>query len=146
MSENTPISPDDDARDMGRTDAFSDGVIAIAITLLAFQLRVPDFEQSAAANGLLLMGFTVLPFTTELISTYLRAPDQQDVVVAALIYTGWLLVIVLLFNAIWRYASSGRACCAPASPTSRRSKSAGSTASARRFISWRSSSPCSAPF
>ncbi|HYO89203.1 MAG TPA: TMEM175 family protein [Candidatus Limnocylindrales bacterium] len=156
MSASGPAPLDDDARDMARTDAFSDGVIAIAITLLAFQLRVPSFEQSAASNGLLralldqwpsylafftsfltiiimwinhhrlfnlfrkadqtlmifngllLMGITVVPFTTELIASYLRASNSQDVVVAAVIYSGWLLVIALFYQAIWRYASHER--------------------------------------
>lgn len=48
-----PPTPDDDARDMARTDAFSDGVIAIAMTLLAFALVAPTFEQAAASGGLL---------------------------------------------------------------------------------------------
>ena len=48
-----PPTPEDDARDMARTDAFSDGVIAIAITLLAFALVAPTFEQAAASGGLL---------------------------------------------------------------------------------------------
>jgi uncharacterized membrane protein len=43
----------DNAKDTGRAEAFSDGVIAIAITLLAFNLRVPTSEDAEAAGGLL---------------------------------------------------------------------------------------------
>lgn len=156
MTLNHPPTPDDDARDMARTDAFSDGVIAIAITLLAFDLVVPTVAQSASSggllralmaqwpnylafftsfltivimwvnhhrlfsmfraadqglmilNGLLLMGITIVPFTTKLIAAYLTAPDPTDVTVAALIYSGWLLAIALFFQAVWRYASHKR--------------------------------------
>ncbi|MGL4650017.1 MAG: TMEM175 family protein, partial [Caldilineaceae bacterium] len=149
-------TPDDDARDMARTDAFSDGVIAIAITLLAFDLLVPTFEQAAASggllrallaqwpnylafltsfltiiimwvnhhrlfnlfraadqglmiwNGLLLMGITLVPFTTKLIAAYLDAPDPADVIVAAMVYNGWLLVCAFFYRAVWRHASRKR--------------------------------------
>jgi uncharacterized membrane protein len=151
-----PPGPDDDARDMARTDAFSDGVIAIAITLLAFDLIVPDFEQSAASggllralltqwpgylafltsfltivimwvnhhrlfslfrtadqglmilNGLLLMGITVVPFTTKLLAAYLVSPVQTDMIVAAMVYSGWLLIIAFFYQAVWRYGSHQR--------------------------------------
>jgi uncharacterized membrane protein len=156
MTFTPPSAPNDDARDMARTDAFSDGVIAIAITLLAFDLVVPSLEQSSTSggllralldqwpnylafftsfltiiimwvnhhrlfsmfraadqglmilNGLLLMGITVVPFTTKLIAEYLVSPTQGDVIVAAMIYSGWLLVIAFFYQAVWRYASRKR--------------------------------------
>jgi uncharacterized membrane protein len=43
----------DEKKETGRVEAFSDGVIAIAITLLAFGIAVPSREESAAAGGLL---------------------------------------------------------------------------------------------
>lgn len=44
---------DTPVKDTARTEAFSDGVIAIAITILAFGIHVPTREESEAAGGLL---------------------------------------------------------------------------------------------
>lgn len=44
---------DTEVKDTARTEAFSDGVIAIAITILAFGVQVPSREDSEAAGGLL---------------------------------------------------------------------------------------------
>lgn len=43
-----------DARETGRTEAFSDGVFAIAITLLILEIRVPHGEEGQALTSLLL--------------------------------------------------------------------------------------------
>jgi uncharacterized membrane protein len=48
-----PESPIEEVRDTARAEAFSDGVFAIAITLLALEVRVPSHEATEAAGGLL---------------------------------------------------------------------------------------------
>lgn len=47
----TPIT--DDSKETLRTEAFSDGVFAIVVTLLALEIRVPSHETTEAAGGLL---------------------------------------------------------------------------------------------
>ena len=131
-------------KETGRVEAFSDGVFAIAITLLVLDLKVPEDHQSLATallamwpvyaaylvsflfilimwinhhrmfeaishidstfmllNGLLLLGVTVVPFPTSLVSRYILTEDQTT---ATAVYTGWFLLIAVLFNLMWRYA------------------------------------------
>jgi uncharacterized membrane protein len=144
---NTP--PENDAKETGRTEAFSDGVIAIAITLLVLEIRVPMPESLEGRgllvalaeewpsylafltsfltvlimwvnhhrmftlikrvdhnflilNGLLLMGISLVPFTSALLDRYIGQPDQQ---VAAAVYAAVFTVIAIFFNVLWRYAS-----------------------------------------
>ena len=47
-----PGTAADDSPSVGRLVSFSDGVIAIAITLLAFQLRIPKIANSTSASEL----------------------------------------------------------------------------------------------
>jgi uncharacterized membrane protein len=138
-----------EVNETARLEAFSDGVFAIAITLLVLDLKVPHTpgvalgRQLAAAwpsyvaflasfatigimwlnhhrlfcligrvdqgllvwNGLLLLGVTVVPFPTSLLSAYLGGPDARA---AALVYAGTFLYIALAFNLLWRHASRVR--------------------------------------
>ena len=57
-------------------------------------------------NGLLLMSITVVPFPTSLLAEYIESNEAR---VAAITYAGTFVVIAILFNRLWRYASaSGR--------------------------------------
>ena len=134
---------------INRLEAFSDGVIAIIITLLVFNLPVPvanegnllanlldKWEEFAAffvsffvigvmwmnhhdlfriihkgdhilflLNIFLLLGITIVPFTTRLMATHIRTDQNQT---AAVIYAGGYLMTAFFFNILWRYASYKR--------------------------------------
>src|ERR1041385_599690 len=128
-----------------RTEAFSDGVIAVAITLLALDLHVPSANSAASLahelgqqwpsyaayvvsfltigiiwinhhamlrrlvavdhaivmlNIVLLMTIVLLPFSTALLSEYLKAGEGDHL--AAAIYGGSLLLMSLAFIALNR--------------------------------------------
>jgi uncharacterized membrane protein len=53
-------------------------------------------------NGGILLGITILPFTTELVGDYLEKPGEQ---VAAIVYNGVFIFTAIFFNPTWRYAS-----------------------------------------
>jgi len=135
-----------------RIEAFSDGVFAIAITLLVLEIHIPDAETGRTGGLLLalgdlwpsyvgyvisfvtigimwtnhhsiftlvrrsdryfmlinvafLMGISFLPFPTAVLAEYLPEPEQRRIAVA--FYSATLIVIALLFNALWRYAVWG---------------------------------------
>jgi uncharacterized membrane protein len=137
----------DDAKETARLEAFSDGVIAIVITLLAFEIRVPQLEGEQRLleallerwpvylaflisflsllvmwinhhdifklvrrvdrtfmilNGLLLLCITLVPFSTLLLSDYIRTDEG---LLVAVLYNGLYMVTALAFNLLWRYAS-----------------------------------------
>ena len=140
-----------DTADTARLEAFSDGVFAIAVTLLVLDLHVPhslppghrlahalaqQWPTYAAyvtsfltilvmwanhhsifrhiqrsdngllfLNGLLLLVVTTVPFPTSLMAEYLRDPVNNRT--AALVYSGMLLTLAVLFNVLWRYAVRG---------------------------------------
>jgi uncharacterized membrane protein len=143
---------DGDRAETNRLEAFSDGVFAIAITLLVLELRVPETDGHAGLghalasewpqfagylttfliigimwvnhhsmfrqirrtdrlllflNLLLLLWTALLPFPTELIARYLRAPGS-DAHVAAAVYSLNLTLAAIAFSLIWAHAVRSR--------------------------------------
>jgi len=137
-------------KETNRLEAFSDGVFAVAITILVFGIAVPRglhpgqpllaallaqwpaylaFLTSFATvgimwinhhnmfthirrsdhtllvlNGLLLLGITFVTFPTALVAEYIQHRDART---AALVYSGTFVVIAIVWNLLWRYASNG---------------------------------------
>jgi uncharacterized membrane protein len=54
-------------------------------------------------NSLLLMFVTFLNFSTALLADYIKHPEQQ---VAALVYTGTMVVLAGLWNLLWRHVTA----------------------------------------
>jgi len=144
-----------------RVEAFSDGVFAIAATLLVLTLTVPTVREAASGrllwhelldrwptyfafvvsfvsilvmwashhniftlirrvdhtflliNGVVLMGVTVVPFSTELLAQHLGHRGEH---VAAAVYSAVALIIALGFNALWYWARRGEHLLEPGIP------------------------------
>jgi uncharacterized membrane protein len=140
-----------------RFETFSDGVFAIAATLLVLEFSVskdgdlgkhlihlwPSYLAYVTSfvtigiiwmnhhhavsliartdrtflfvNNLLLMTVAFLPFPTKLVADYLGKDGEKA---AALTYTATFVLMSAIYNAWWRYASSGRRLIAEGVPDS----------------------------
>jgi uncharacterized membrane protein len=56
-------------------------------------------------NGMLLFFITLTPFTTSLVADHIL---DNNATTAALAYSGGFLLLSLVWNTLWRYASSGQ--------------------------------------
>jgi uncharacterized membrane protein len=143
-----------------RMETFSDGVFAIAATLLVLEISIdsahthdlgsallhlwPSYLAYVTSfitigiiwmnhhtcvetmvrvdrtflflNLLLLLTVSFLPFPTRLVADYLQRPDEQAAVYA---YAATFVVMALIYNAWWRYASAGRRLIGETVPESR---------------------------
>lgn len=143
MPDNDSQAANVEEKDTGRLEAFSDGVFAVAITLLALDLQVPRLGNAASAhdlakalasqwpnymafatsfftvlimwvnhhgffklvhrtsarllfaNGFLLMVTTAVPFSTSLVTRYLRYPGAKT---ACAVYGATFVLISLGFS------------------------------------------------
>ncbi len=141
--------PTNNQRDTARVEAFSDGVFAIAITLLVLNLRVPGGRSQEnlwtllwnqwsmflgyitsfivlgiiwlnhhhmftyihkTDRGLLiwntfaLMFVAFIPYPTALVAQYIGTENGK---IAVVIYSATLLIVTILYNFLWWYATAG---------------------------------------
>jgi len=98
-------------KETGRLEAFSDGVFAVAITLLVLNLHLPDaLKDDNFLRGELFAQWpafaafvtSFVPFPTALLAEYTVQLNQH---LAAFLYCGTLLVLAICFNLLWRYAA-----------------------------------------
>ena len=107
-----------------RVEAFSNGIFAIAITHLVFQIRVPQPDLTGHGSTLLsallrlwpsylgflisvffLMCIAFLPFPTAVLAEYRSEPKGRRVAVA--LYSAAFVLIALAYDAVWWYAVRG---------------------------------------
>jgi uncharacterized membrane protein len=143
-----------------RLETFSDGVFAIAATLLVLEISVGEFRGTGLAdallhlwpsylayatsfitigiiwmnhhnvvatmaradrplmfiNLLLLLTVSFLPFPTRLVADYLQKPGERAAVYA---YCATFVVMAVVYNTLWRYASTNRRLIAAEVPDAR---------------------------
>jgi uncharacterized membrane protein len=151
-------STDDvEPKETGRIEAFSDGVFAIATTLLILEIKVPILAENGQTietgnqliqgllnewpsylayltgflsivvmwlnhhrlftlikrsthvlillNSLLLLVVTIVPYPTALLAHYIDSSNTELANVVVIVYSGFLLVLAIAYNSLWRYVS-----------------------------------------
>ena len=92
--------------DTGRIEAFSDGVFAVAITLLALDIHVPPYHEKPLTNlggELLAQGPTYLAYVTSFLTVLVMWMNHHRLFQHigrkdhGLLYNGFLLMVVTLF-------------------------------------------------
>jgi uncharacterized membrane protein len=143
----------DNERSPERLEAFSDGVMAVAITLLVLNIQVPEAKPPYTAlqamiaewptylgyitsfivvglfwanhhymfkyikitdhfllllNTLTLMCLVLIPFATAFLTKEVQIANAppEDLRLAAIVYGGSMLLTSIMYNVIWRYAST----------------------------------------
>jgi uncharacterized membrane protein len=143
-----------DEKETGRLEAFSDGIFAVAITLLVLEIRLPSVGQTGLGawvlsqwpafvayfisfmtilimwinhheifklvhrtdhtfmviNGLLMMVITFVNYPTAVLADAMQksGPGDSDPIFAAAFYSATFILISIVFQAVWRYATYKR--------------------------------------
>ncbi|TLZ70191.1 MAG: DUF1211 domain-containing protein [Methanobacteriota archaeon] len=107
-----------DEKETARLEAFSDGVFAFAITLLALNLRDPAGSGVSLSEGLISEWPAFFAFVTSFVTVlimwmnhhnmfnYIRRVDS-DGWIAAAVYSGTFFFLSLVWNGLWRYCVRG---------------------------------------
>jgi uncharacterized membrane protein len=140
-------------KETGRLEAFSDGIFAVAITLLVLEIKIPQSGGNEALwrqvldqwpsflayfisfmtilimwinhhaifklvhrtdhpfliiNGLLMLLITFVNYPTAVLAAHIQSPTRSDQVFAAAFYSATFVVISIVYQALWRYATSNR--------------------------------------
>ena len=139
-------------KETGRLEAFSDGIFAVAITLLVLEIKLPPPDTSGLAtvvmnqwpsflayfisfmtilimwinhhaifklvhrtdhtflviNGLLMLLITFVNYPTAVLAEHIQSAHSSDQIFAATFYSATFILISIVFQALWLYATYKR--------------------------------------
>lgn len=139
-------------KETGRLEAFSDGIFAVAITLLVLEIKIPPPDTSGLStvvmnqwpsflayfisfvtilimwinhhaifklihrtdqtflviNGLLMLLITFVNYPTAVLAEHIQSPHNSDQIFAAAFYSLTFILISIVFQALWLYATYKR--------------------------------------